>query len=110
MLLENERMGLALYQGYTQMYWRHDFQLVRRMAEQALARGEIQAFLQPQAEFGNGKIIGVEALARWRLADGCGPFDARTRRRRRRRSKRRRPTITTTTRMKPPPRACLCEP
>ncbi len=39
-------------------------------AREALARGEIVPFFQPQAEFGNGKIIGVEALARWRLADG----------------------------------------
>jgi EAL domain-containing protein (putative c-di-GMP-specific phosphodiesterase class I) len=36
----------------------------------ALANGEIVPFFQPQAEFGNGKIVGVEALARWRLADG----------------------------------------
>ncbi|TNJ33288.1 EAL domain-containing response regulator [Arenimonas terrae] len=39
-------------------------------ARTALARGEIVPWFQPQAEFGNGKIIGVEALARWRLADG----------------------------------------
>jgi EAL domain-containing protein (putative c-di-GMP-specific phosphodiesterase class I)/AmiR/NasT family two-component response regulator len=39
-------------------------------ARTALARGEIIPWFQPQAEFGNGKIIGVEALARWRLADG----------------------------------------
>jgi EAL domain-containing protein (putative c-di-GMP-specific phosphodiesterase class I) len=36
----------------------------------ALARGEIGPWFQPQAEFGNGKVIGVEALARWRLPDG----------------------------------------
>ncbi len=36
----------------------------------ALSRGEITAYFQPQAEFGNGKIVGVEALARWRLPDG----------------------------------------
>ena len=39
-------------------------------ARTALARGEILPWFQPQAEFGNGKIVGVEALARWRLADG----------------------------------------
>ena len=39
-------------------------------ARDALARGDIQPFFQPQAEFGNGKIVGVEALARWRLPDG----------------------------------------
>jgi EAL domain-containing protein (putative c-di-GMP-specific phosphodiesterase class I) len=36
----------------------------------ALAAGEIVPHFQPQAEFGNGKIVGVEALARWRLPDG----------------------------------------
>ncbi len=35
----------------------------------ALASGQIQPFFQPQAEFSNGKIVGVEALARWRLPD-----------------------------------------
>jgi len=38
-------------------------------AREALSRGEVTAHFQPQAEFGNGKIIGVEALARWRLSD-----------------------------------------
>lgn len=36
----------------------------------ALAANQIQPFFQPQAEFSNGKIVGVEALARWRLPDG----------------------------------------
>lgn len=36
----------------------------------ALSRGEIEAWFQPQVEFGNGKVVGVEALARWKLADG----------------------------------------
>jgi EAL domain-containing protein (putative c-di-GMP-specific phosphodiesterase class I) len=35
----------------------------------AIANGQIQPFFQPQAEFNNGKIVGVEALARWRLPD-----------------------------------------
>jgi len=35
----------------------------------AIANGQIRPFFQPQAEFGNGKIVGVEALARWRLPD-----------------------------------------
>src|SRR5688572_23473008 len=37
---------------------------------EALRRGDIVPFFQPQAEFANGKIVGAEALARWRLADG----------------------------------------
>ncbi|MBW8311640.1 MAG: EAL domain-containing response regulator [Rhizobium sp.] len=47
-----------------------DVEVTLEQAREALSRGEIQAFFQPQAEFGNGKVIGVEALARWRLADG----------------------------------------
>ena len=44
--------------------------VTREQARDALARGEIVPFFQPQVEFGNGKAVGVEALARWRLADG----------------------------------------
>jgi len=47
-----------------------DVQVPLEDARLALSRGDIQAWFQPQAEFNNGKIIGVEALARWRLADG----------------------------------------
>ncbi len=36
----------------------------------ALAHGEIVPWFQPQAELGNGKIVGVEALARWERSDG----------------------------------------
>jgi len=36
---------------------------------QALREGGISAYFQPQVEFGNGKVVGVEALARWHLSD-----------------------------------------
>ncbi|HSD15711.1 MAG TPA: EAL domain-containing response regulator [Thermomonas sp.] len=36
----------------------------------ALDRGEIVPWFQPQVEFANGKVIGVEALARWERPDG----------------------------------------
>ena len=36
----------------------------------ALEHGEIVPWFQPQVEFANGKVIGVEALARWERADG----------------------------------------
>lgn len=39
-------------------------------AAEALARGEIHAYFQPQVEFSNGHVTSVEALARWRLPDG----------------------------------------
>ncbi|MEO5630090.1 MAG: EAL domain-containing response regulator [Thermomonas sp.] len=42
---------------------------VRTLVE-ALEKGEIKAWFQPQVEFANGKVIGVEALARWERADG----------------------------------------
>jgi EAL domain-containing protein (putative c-di-GMP-specific phosphodiesterase class I)/ActR/RegA family two-component response regulator len=35
-----------------------------------LARDEFLPFFQPQVTFSNGQVIGVEALARWRRADG----------------------------------------
>ena len=37
---------------------------------EALARGEIRPWFQPQVEFGNGKAVAVEALARWVRPDG----------------------------------------
>jgi EAL domain-containing protein (putative c-di-GMP-specific phosphodiesterase class I) len=36
----------------------------------ALERGEIVPWFQPQVEFGNGKVVAVEALARWERPDG----------------------------------------
>ncbi len=36
----------------------------------ALRNGEIVAWFQPQVEFANGKVVGVEALARWERPDG----------------------------------------
>ncbi|GGA80885.1 transcriptional regulator [Arenimonas soli] len=48
----------------------NDIEVSLEQAREALSRGDITAHFQPQAEFGNGKIVGVEALARWRLDDG----------------------------------------
>ena len=42
---------------------------VQALAE-ALRNGEIVPWFQPQVEFANGKVVGVEALARWERADG----------------------------------------
>ncbi len=38
--------------------------------ELALTRGEVTPWFQPQVEFGNGQVVAVEALARWRRSDG----------------------------------------
>ena len=37
---------------------------------EALDKGEIKAWFQPQVDFANGQVVGVEALARWERADG----------------------------------------
>ncbi|MGX5674051.1 EAL domain-containing protein, partial [Thermomonas fusca] len=37
---------------------------------EALGNGEIVPWFQPQVEFGKGKVVGVEALARWERTDG----------------------------------------
>ncbi|KAL1499014.1 hypothetical protein AB1Y20_013531 [Prymnesium parvum] len=53
MLLENERMGYGLYQGYTQMYWQKDFKQLRRLVDAALDRGETPELLyMMEAHFG----------------------------------------------------------
>jgi EAL domain-containing protein (putative c-di-GMP-specific phosphodiesterase class I) len=36
----------------------------------ALDDGQVRPWFQPQVEFGNGKVVGVEALARWVRPDG----------------------------------------
>ncbi len=58
----HEHAGEALDEGEA------DFEPDEAVA--ALARGEIVPWFQPQVEFGNGKVVGVEALARWERADG----------------------------------------
>ena len=40
------------------------------MLSLALGDGEVVPWFQPQVEMRNGRVIGVEALARWRRADG----------------------------------------
>jgi len=37
---------------------------------EALRAGQIVPWFQPQAEFANGKVVGIEALARWERGDG----------------------------------------
>ena len=37
---------------------------------EALVDGQVRPWFQPQVEFGNGKVVGVEALARWVRPDG----------------------------------------
>ena len=41
MLIENERQGYGLYQGYTQMYWQQDFRRLRKIAEKAISAGQV---------------------------------------------------------------------
>jgi EAL domain-containing protein (putative c-di-GMP-specific phosphodiesterase class I) len=47
-----------------------DVPVTLEQVREALASGAIRPDFQPQVEMHNGKIVGVEALARWSLADG----------------------------------------
>jgi EAL domain-containing protein (putative c-di-GMP-specific phosphodiesterase class I) len=44
--------------------------LERAGVEAALADGSVQPYFQPQVTLSNGHVVAVEALARWRQADG----------------------------------------
>ncbi len=44
--------------------------LDRATVEAALADGAVQPYFQPQVTLSNGHVVAVEALARWRQADG----------------------------------------
>ncbi len=44
---------------------------MRRNLKHAIENNEIHAFFQPQVDIKTGHIIGLEALARWRTADGA---------------------------------------
>lgn len=73
---------LAMYQSKSfgkNIYWFHSLELTlkaQRRVEietelrQALDSGEIVPFYQPVIDLGTGLIVGAEALARWRKADG----------------------------------------
>ena len=43
---------------------------MRQNLKKAIENDEIHAYFQPQVDIGSGHIIGLEALARWRTADG----------------------------------------
>ncbi|QWF17377.1 EAL domain-containing response regulator [Lysobacter capsici] len=48
----------------------HPGEILPGAVRAALASGEIVPWFQPQVELSNGRVIGVEALARWRRGDG----------------------------------------
>ena len=53
LLLENERLGLGLYQGYSQMYWRSINHKLRQIADAAVSKREApRHFLMLEAHFG----------------------------------------------------------
>lgn len=45
-------------------------QRIENQMEQALAREEFQVFLQPKVRLKDEKVVGAEALVRWKTADG----------------------------------------
>ncbi len=62
---------LSLYQSGPVIQGESAFIAVtQEQLRDALHRGDIFPMFQPQVEFSNGKVVGVEALARWRLPDG----------------------------------------
>jgi EAL domain-containing protein (putative c-di-GMP-specific phosphodiesterase class I) len=62
---------LSLYeQGGTPVLPDAEVEVAAEDLRRAIETGDIFVMFQPQAEFANGKITGVEALARWRLPDG----------------------------------------
>jgi diguanylate cyclase (GGDEF)-like protein/PAS domain S-box-containing protein len=73
---------LAMYQSKSSgksMYQFHSPELTRQAQQRmeierelrlALDAGEIEAFFQPVVELESGRIVGAEALARWRKPDG----------------------------------------
>jgi len=48
----------------------HPGEITTDAVRAALANGDIVPWFQPQVELSNGRVIGVEALARWRRGDG----------------------------------------
>jgi diguanylate cyclase (GGDEF)-like protein len=72
----NQRADIAMYaakeggRGYVMFEPQLDRYSPRRLAlagalRQAIADGEIVLYFQPKADLSNGRIVGVEALARW---------------------------------------------
>jgi EAL domain-containing protein (putative c-di-GMP-specific phosphodiesterase class I) len=61
--------GLELHSTDVTQRTRKGWQMERDLRG-AIGRGELSLFYQPQFDIGNGEICGVEALARWFLADG----------------------------------------
>lgn len=62
LFLENERLGYGIYQGYTQMHWDSDVQLLQSIAKQAVSNGNTpNHLLMLEAHFGhtelNGKML-----------------------------------------------------
>ena len=62
---------LALYDGSeVDTAAEDELHLDAAAIDEGLERDEFVPFFQPQVEIANGKVVSVEALARWRRADG----------------------------------------
>lgn len=61
--------GITWYHSEMQNRARHKFDMEAEL-RRAIEAGEITAWFQPQIALGNGRLAGVEALARWTRPDG----------------------------------------
>jgi len=71
--LENARrdikVGICLYESKMQEKTNKEYEILLDFKE-GLRNREFQVYLQPQCRISSGKVVGAEALARWRKADG----------------------------------------
>ena len=71
-MYQSKSSGKSMYRFHSPELTRHAQQRmeIERELRLALDAGEIEAFFQPVVDLESGRIVGAEALARWRKADG----------------------------------------
>lgn len=71
-MYQSKSSGKSVFRFHSPELTRHaqERMEIERELRLALDSGEIEAFFQPVIDLGSGRIVGAEALARWRKADG----------------------------------------